>query len=92
MNMHTKLSGKGQVVVPKAVRDRLGWSSGTDLEVIESADGVFLRPAESRQKLTVEEAVVRLRAIYQHQGPPVSLEEMRRGAQEVVEEHWARSQ
>lgn len=84
MNMHTKMSEKGQVVVPKAVRDRLGWLPGTDLEVIETEGGVTLRPRSTRTKLTVEQAVARFRKLYTHVGPPVSLDEMRASIQEKV--------
>ena len=81
MNVYTKVSDKGQVVVPKALRDLKGWPAGTDLEVIDAGDGVLLRPR--RQKtLTVEQAVVRFRQLYQHVGPPVSLEQMRRDAEQ----------
>lgn len=92
MNMHTKLSDKGQVVVPKAARDRLGWGPGTDLEVIETDDAVTLRRSRSVKTLTPQQAVAEFRRIHQHEGPPVSLDEMRRSAQEAVEEHWASSE
>ena len=44
MNDVTRLSAKGQIVIPKDVRDRLGWAQGRDLEVIPMGDGVMLRP------------------------------------------------
>lgn len=84
MNIHTKMSEKGQVVVPKAVRDRLGWLPGTDLDVIETEGGVTFRPRTTRKKLTVDEAVARFRELYTHVGPPVSPEEMRASIQEEV--------
>lgn len=90
MNMHTKLSGKGQVVVPKALRDRKGWLPGTDLEVVETAEGVLLRNRSPRKKLTVDEAVARFHKIYTHQGPPVTLAEMDEAIAEAVAERDAR--
>lgn len=90
MNMHTKLSGKGQVVVPKALRDRKGWLPGTDLEVVDTAEGVLLRSRRPRKKLTADEAVDRFRAIYTHQGPPVTLEQMDQAIAEAVAERHAR--
>lgn len=86
MNMFTRVSGKGQVVVPKPVRDRQGWQPGTDLEVVETDNGVLLRPARTGGKLTVEEAVARFRQLYTHRGPPVTLEEM----DEAIAEEAAR--
>ena len=76
MNMYTKVSDKGQVVVPKALRDLKGWPAGTDLEALDAGDGVLLRPRRAARKLTVDEAVARLRMIYTHQGPPIPIEEL----------------
>ncbi len=47
MTAQTKVSAKGQVVIPKDVRDRLKWSEGTTLKVIESGAGVTLVPLNS---------------------------------------------
>jgi AbrB family looped-hinge helix DNA binding protein len=76
MNMLTRISEKGQVVVPKPLRDQKGWWPGTDLEVVDVGDGVLLRPLRRSKTLTVEEATARLRQLYVHQGPPVPLEEL----------------
>jgi len=39
----TRLSSKGQVIIPKSVRDARGWEAGTELIVEEHPDGVLLR-------------------------------------------------
>ena len=39
----TRLSSKGQVIIPKAVRDRHGWRPGLELDVEDQADAVVLR-------------------------------------------------
>ncbi len=39
----TKLSSKGQIVLPKSVRDAQGWPPGTEFEVESRPDGVWLR-------------------------------------------------
>lgn len=88
MNAFTKVSDKGQVVVPKAVRDRLGWIPGTDLEVVETDDAVTFRRRSQRRSLTPDEAVAVFRSLYQHEGPPVSLEQMREDAREEACRHW----
>lgn len=41
----TTVSTKGQVILPKAVRERRDWSPGTRLLVEDTADGVLLRRA-----------------------------------------------
>lgn len=76
MNAYTKVSEKGQVVVPKATRDRLGWQPGTDLEVIESGDAVTLRKRSSDRTLTVEAAAARLRGIVRYDGPPIPIDRL----------------
>ena len=74
MNAQTKLSAKGQVVIPKEVRDRLQWKEGAALEVVERADGVLLRPPPAkRERITIEEF---MRRIPPYEGPPLSLEDI----------------
>lgn len=76
MNAQTRLSAKGQVVIPKDVRDRLGWAQGSALEVVETAGGILLRRKDERKGLSVGEATARLRKIYAHKGPPIPLEQL----------------
>lgn len=76
MTAQTKLSAKGQVVIPKDVRDRLGWLQGSELELIETGDSVLLRRKSPRKKLTVEEALARLDKVVKYQGPPLSVEQL----------------
>jgi AbrB family looped-hinge helix DNA binding protein len=39
----TTVSTKGQVILPKAIRDAKNWGPGKELVVEETADGVLLR-------------------------------------------------
>lgn len=41
----TTVSTKGQVILPKTIRDRLNWSAGTRLTVEETKAGVVLKEA-----------------------------------------------
>jgi AbrB family looped-hinge helix DNA binding protein len=43
----TRMSSKGQVIIPKAVRDRHGWATGLELEVEDRGDAVVLRPGQA---------------------------------------------
>lgn len=43
----TKVSDKGQVVIPKEVRDRLGMGPGTKLIVVATDDAVVLQKIET---------------------------------------------
>jgi AbrB family looped-hinge helix DNA binding protein len=41
----TTVSTKGQVILPKAIRQRRNWAAGTRLVVEDTPDGVLLKPA-----------------------------------------------
>ena len=41
----TRLSTKGQIILPKNIRTARAWGPGTEFTVEESGDGVLLRPA-----------------------------------------------
>ena len=86
MSVQTIMSAKGQVVIPKGVRDNHDWSFGTPLEVIDRPDGVLLRrPASNERTMTVEEFWA---SVPPHDGPPVSLEEMNEGVMRAARESW----
>lgn len=74
MNAETKMSAKGQVVIPKAIRDRLQWKEGASLEVVETASGVLLRANDmARERISIDE----FRRRHPPQpGPRLSLEQM----------------
>jgi AbrB family looped-hinge helix DNA binding protein len=40
----TKLSSKGQVIIPKALRSMHHWEAGLELMVIDTGDGLLLKP------------------------------------------------
>ena len=68
----TKISSKGQIVLPLAVRTRRKWHPGTTLTVEETADGVLLRPEKPFPPTTFEE----VQGILQYKGKPKTLGEM----------------
>lgn len=68
----TKMSSKGQVVIPKTIRARYKWSSGQELQIIDTGDGIALKPAQPFATTTLDQVAGRLT----YTGRPVSLEEM----------------
>jgi AbrB family looped-hinge helix DNA binding protein len=38
-----RLSSKGQIVIPKAIRDKHHWREGQELELFDSEDGLVLK-------------------------------------------------
>ncbi|MGE5501804.1 MAG: AbrB/MazE/SpoVT family DNA-binding domain-containing protein [Ignavibacteriales bacterium] len=50
----TVVSTKGQVILPKSIRDQRHWSAGTRLSVESTPDGVLLKPVPVFAPATVE--------------------------------------
>ena len=68
----TRLSSKGQVILPTSVRDAHRWRPGTEFIVENTADGVLLRPAKSIPQSRLEDVVGCLR----YAGKPKTLDQM----------------
>jgi AbrB family looped-hinge helix DNA binding protein len=81
MNMETKLSAKGQIVIPKDVRDRMRLEVGETFDVVERENEVVLRRKNGRRATpasqAVADAVREIQSFYRHEGPPVSLDDMK---------------
>jgi len=70
----TVVSTKGQVILPKAIRDRRHWDAGTRLVVEETEAGVLLTQAPLFPRTSHEQVLGTL----SYEGPPKTLEEMER--------------
>jgi AbrB family looped-hinge helix DNA binding protein len=68
----TTISTKGQVILPKAIRDHRNWGPGTRLIAENTAEGVLLRAAPSIPRTKPEEVF----GMLAHSGPAKTLEEM----------------
>ena len=53
----TKLSSKGQLVLPKPLRESLGWRQGMEFSVEPNRDGVLLRPVRSFEATRLTDVV-----------------------------------
>lgn len=84
--METKVSTKGQVVLPKAIRDKHAWKGGTRLIVEDRPDGVLLKRIEEKKKLTIDDWA----GIVKYKGPPKSVEEMNAAVEEEFKARHAR--
>jgi AbrB family looped-hinge helix DNA binding protein len=54
-SLTTKISTRGRVVLPKAIRDRRGWTAGAELIIEERPGGVLLRAAPARRPSRFED-------------------------------------
>lgn len=66
------LSSKGQVVIPKEIRDELHWEAGTELTLVSSASGVTLKAIPKKTGRNFADLIGMLK----HGGPPLSTEEL----------------
>ncbi len=92
MNASTKLSGKGQIVIPKDVRDRMGLEIGDAFEVFERGDELVLRRGKPQSKgLTAAQALCEIQKVYRYDGPPISIEDMDRAVRQKAWENDRRT-
>lgn len=80
---NTRLSSKGQVIIPKVVRESHHWRSGQTLEVIDTPEGVLLRSKPPFAPTTLDEVAGSL----PYAGPTVTLDEMEQAIAEGVRDH-----
>jgi AbrB family looped-hinge helix DNA binding protein len=74
MNARTRLSSKGQVVIPKDIRDALGLKPGEHFEVSRQGGRIVLDPVRSnRPRISYEEF---RRRVPTYEGPAVPVEGM----------------
>ena len=82
----TRLSTKGQIVVPKRIRLAKAWGHGTEFTVEEHRDGILLRPTARFSRITLVEVVNCL----QYTGKPKTLAQMDAAIGKRVEKRRAR--
>jgi AbrB family looped-hinge helix DNA binding protein len=82
----TRLSSKGQVVIPKSVRKDRNWGPGTEFVVEQVKDGVLLRPVKPLQTASARE----LLGCTGYRGPARSLEQMQQAVAQGVRDRDAR--
>ena len=83
----TKLSTKGQIILPKAIRDAHSWSAGTEFIVEETARGVLLRPKRLFPPTRLEDVVGCLQPYYK--GKPKTIAEMKMARVKEVQRRHA---
>ena len=80
----TRLSTKGQIVLPKSVRTAHAWGPGTEFAVEETREGILLRPARPFRKTTLDQVVGCLR----YKGKAKTLKQMENAIRrEVMDRH-----
>ena len=55
--MTLRMDKAGRVILPKPLRDRLGLHEGSDLEIIETTEGLILRPVEHQPSMVKKQVL-----------------------------------
>lgn len=63
-----RLSSKGQLVIPRSIRERLQWRAGMELRIIPTGNGVTLWPKQEKSGKRMEA----LRGSLGYTGPRLS--------------------
>ena len=82
----TRLSTKGQVIIPKSLREALRWRAGQELEVTNTAEGLLLRAKAPFKRTRLEDVAGMLK----YEGPPVTDAEIEAKLTEWVKQDWER--
>jgi len=80
----TRLSSKGQVIIPKSVRDAHQWDSGLELQVIEMGDGILLKPKAPFDSTTLDEVA----GCLAFKGPAKTQQEIDAAMKKAAYEAW----
>ncbi len=80
----TKLSSKGQVIIPKQIRVAHHWEPGQELVVLDTSNGVLLRPRIPFQPTSIEDVASCLR----YGGKPKSIDDMDKAIKRGVKERF----
>lgn len=68
----TRLSNKGQIVIPKAIRVFHGWKAGLEFVIENVGDGIKLKPIKPYKETKIEEVM----GCVGYEGPRKSLKDM----------------
>ena len=68
----TRLSSKGQVIIPKNLRDANHWLAGQELIAIDMGDGILLKPKKPFEETNLEDVA----GCLHYEGKAKTLEEM----------------
>ena len=79
----TKLSSKGQVIIPKTIRNRYNWNIGQKLSVIDTGNGILLKASHPFNNTELEEVA----GILKYSGKKVSIDQMEKAIEKGAMEH-----
>ena len=72
----TLVSSKGQVIIPKIVREARHWTPGTQLQIRDTPEGVLLTRLATGTRTPIKEGLAAIRKRVDYRGPAKTVEEM----------------
>jgi AbrB family looped-hinge helix DNA binding protein len=69
MNAHTRISSKGQVVIPSAIRKDMKLPVGAGFEVVRQDDDILLRRDRKKEGTSMDELMAELDEILKSERP-----------------------
>ncbi len=81
-----RLSGKGQVVIPKRIRKMRRWEPGMEFVVKERGEGILLLPRKPFPVTRLEDGL----GCTGYRGPSKTVEEMEEGVSAELRKVWSR--
>jgi AbrB family looped-hinge helix DNA binding protein len=82
----TKLSSKGQIVIPKEIRDELHWEAGTLLSLVATGSGVSLRSLSTKSGRNLGDLI----GLLKHDGAAIPIEALSKPVDVSVD--WEKSE
>jgi len=76
----TRLSSKGQVIIPKPLRTAHHWEPGQELVVVDVGDGILLKPKTPFDETNINDVASCLK----YEGKPKSLDDMSAAIQQGI--------
>ncbi|ABB31574.1 transcriptional regulator, AbrB family [Geobacter metallireducens RCH3] len=80
----SKLSSKGQIIIPKQVREAHHWQTGMEFVIESVGDGILLRPRKPFPPTRLEDGL----GCAGYSGPAKTLAEMEQGILEDLKRKW----
>lgn len=80
----TRLSSKGQVIIPKSVRESHHWQPGTEFIIEETPGGIILKPRKIFPPTSLRQGI----GCTGYSGPPKTVEEMNEGISADLIKIW----
>ena len=88
MNARARISSKGQLVLPKAVRDAYGLSAGSEVDIESVGETIVLRPRVRKPLTGRVYTLDQVAGMLKYDGPPVSIRDMDRAVEEEFRRRW----